>query len=105
MAAHESGASAAEAADATTPIDDKRFAVLFAEGLFAVYVKVMRQQNAVAKDAVNQYLTGTISAGAMIRQIAALDDLGREKIALESIMLIRRLAPNSAAPAWDAELQ
>jgi len=104
-AGHESVTGGADGADATTPIDDKQFALLFAEGLFAVYVKVIREQNAVAKDAVHQYLAGTISASAMIRQIAALDDLGREKIALEFIILIRRLAPNSAAPAWDADLQ
>ena len=41
----------------------------------------------------------------MMRRILALDDLGREKIAIESIILMRRLAPRSIAPAWDADLQ
>ena len=107
VAGHGSVASGAKGAGATTPIDEKRFALLFTEGMVPVYVQLIRERNGAAKDAVNQYLAGTISAGAMIRQIAALDDLRIDihKIVTASEVLHRRLSSSSAAPAWDADLQ
>ncbi len=90
---------------ATTPSAEGTFPVLFARGMVRLYVQLMRERSALVKDAVNKYVGGIVSASALVREIAALDDYGLDKIGAEAVNLLRRLVPRSASSASDAALQ
>src|SRR6266851_3554620 len=90
---------------ATTPIEEKDFPVLLAQGLVTLYQQLLRERGALVKDTLYQYLAGTLSAKAVVEQIASLEDFGAQRIAEQSVLLLRRLQPKSSPSAGDVDFQ